>query len=83
MARREAHTLEEAAEVGFLGVEIDETPNEAYTVAAFTTRTVEDDDRPLGNASTDEWHEYRLAHGYTAVELADLGRNDLRDLADR
>jgi hypothetical protein len=45
--------------------------------------TDEDPDRPAGNASEDEWREYRLAHGYTEDELADKGRNDMRDLEDR
>lgn len=31
--RREAHTLEDAVEAGLLGVEVDPTPNEHYTVA--------------------------------------------------
>lgn len=44
---------------------------------------VTDDDRPSGNAGADEWRAYRTAHGYSASEVADMGRNDLRDLADR
>jgi hypothetical protein len=42
-----------------------------------------EDDRPAGNASGPVWHEYRLAHGYTAEELEGMGRDALRDLADR
>lgn len=42
-----------------------------------------DPDRPGGNASTEDWRAYRLNHGYTEAELADYGRDDLRDLEDR
>ena len=41
------------------------------------------DDRPAGNASTDDWRTYRLAHGYTVDEVDGLGRDGLRDLEDR
>jgi len=43
----------------------------------------EDEDRPAGNASKDEWYDYRLANSYSEEELEDLGRDDLRDLEDR
>jgi hypothetical protein len=42
-----------------------------------------DDDRPAGNASTEDWYAYRLAHGYTEAKLEGLGRDELRDLKDR
>lgn len=38
------------------------------------------DDRPAGNASREEWEAYATAHGRTIEELADLSRNDIRDL---
>lgn len=38
------------------------------------------DDLPAGNASTDEWLAYALAHGTTPDELAGLGRDQIRDL---
>jgi len=44
---------------------------------------LEDPDRPSGNSSGEEWATYRLAHGYEAVEIEGLGRNELRDLEDR
>ena len=46
-------------------------------------QVVEDEDRPGGNASTDDWHAYRLAHGYSEEELDGLGRDELKDLDDR
>lgn len=34
---------------------------------------------PAGNASADDWRAYAIASGATPEEVADLGRNDLRD----
>lgn len=42
-----------------------------------------EDDRPGGNASTDDWYAWRLANGYTEEELEGLGRDALKDLADK
>lgn len=47
-----------------------------------------EDERPAGNAGTEEWRDYRLSHGYSEDELTDdegepLGRDDLRALEDR
>lgn len=38
---------------------------------------------PARNASTDEWRDYRLAHGYTDGDVDGMSRDDLRDLEDR
>lgn len=42
--------------------------------------SIEDDDRPGGNASLDEWHAYALAHGQTDEDLEGKSRNEIRDL---
>jgi hypothetical protein len=39
----------------------------------------EDDDRPAGNASQEEWHAYAVAQGMPEDEAASLSRNELRD----
>jgi len=38
---------------------------------------------PAGNASRDEWYEYRLSQGHSEESLAELGRDALRDLDDQ
>lgn len=38
------------------------------------------DDKPAGNASTDVWHGYALAHGKTEQDLDGLGRDEIRAL---
>ena len=43
---------------------------------------VVDENRPSGNASAEEWRAYRLSQGRTPDEVDNLGRNELRDLAD-
>jgi hypothetical protein len=35
---------------------------------------------PSGNASADAWRDYALTQGATEDEVADLSRNELRDL---
>lgn len=39
-----------------------------------------EDARPSGNASRDEWEAYALANGRTEDDVADLTRNEIRDL---
>jgi hypothetical protein len=39
-----------------------------------------EDDKPKGNASTDEWTAYALAHGKTEEDLQGLSRDDIRNL---
>lgn len=38
------------------------------------------DARPAGNASREEWEAYALDNGRTEEDVADLTRNDIRDL---
>lgn len=40
----------------------------------------ESDDKPAGNASREEWEAYAVANGKTAEEMAEMSRNDIRDL---
>lgn len=37
-------------------------------------------DRPVGNASLVEWQAYAVAHGMAEEEIAEMSRNDIRDL---
>lgn len=37
-------------------------------------------EKPAGNASEAEWRAYALANGKSEADLADLGRNEIRDL---
>jgi len=72
----DSETTEEVVEGSGVEEESEEETEEAPAEAV-------DEDRPLGNSGTEEWYAYRLTHGYAAEELEALGRNELRDLADR
>lgn len=51
-------------------------PDPAATTSATDADLVE---QPAGNASAEAWRAYALTQGATEDEVADLGRNDLRD----
>lgn len=38
---------------------------------------------PRANASLAKWQAYAVAHGHTDEEVADLSRDDIRDLFDK
>lgn len=42
--------------------------------------TVAPEGAPSGNASRDEWEAYALANGRTEEDVAELSRNEIRDL---
>lgn len=50
--------------------------------AADTSSSTDADlvEQPAGNASAEEWRAYALTQGATEDEVADLSRNELRDL---
>lgn len=85
----EATGITVAAKVGQLIVSDESDDAIRYFVVDAPAETVAkasalaDSDRPGGNASTEDFTAYRLAHGYSADELEGLSRNDLRDLPDR
>lgn len=52
------------------------------TPAVASAPETEPVDEPAGNATTEEWHAYRLSQGYTEEDLDGLGRDDLKALDD-
>ena len=44
------------------------------------TPVVPVDDKPAGNASTEAWHAYALAHGKTSADLDGLKQTEIRAL---
>lgn len=54
-----------------------QVPDRTDTSSATEADLIE---QPAGNASAEEWRAYALTQGATEDEVADLSRNDLRDL---
>lgn len=52
---------------------------EAALIAGGHLERVPESDEPAGNASTEEWRAYALKHGASEEEVADKGRDELRD----
>lgn len=60
-----------------------EVPAPTVEVEAETEPEVEAepvDDKPAGNASTEEWRAYAVANGVAEDEAAEMGRDQIREL---
>lgn len=58
---------------------VDTPVGDAATANDVHDEAVAADEAPKGNASREEWEAYALAHGATETDVADLGRDELRD----
>lgn len=61
------------------GPRVHEDQEPAADVAQDQEPAPDEDDRPAGNASTEDWQEYARTQGATDADLEGLSRNELRD----